>query len=492
MNDMEAVQNDMESLWRKNIKIPKREPLPGDLRVEIAIIGAGLCGILTAYFLKEQGKDVTVLEADRIAGGQTGNTTAKITSQHGVLYHEMLQKIGKEQARLYAEANEKAIDEFEKIIRENNIDCHFKRVPSCLYSTRDKEKLLQEEKAAKSVGIKAHFTQETELPFRIEGAVCFENQAQFEPLLFVKKIAEKIKIYEQTKVLSVKKNTIYTDKGVVNAEKIIFATHYPIVNIPGIYFARQHQERSYVLALEGEIQPEGMYYCADEGGISLRSDGRILLLGGGAHRTGRRGKGGSYTYLESCAKAYYPACKEIARWSAQDCMTHDKIPFIGRYSYIRKDWYVATGFNKWGMTSSMLAAMLLCDKLCQKKNPYEELFSPQRLHVRMAAGRFCKDIAKSTEGLIRGALHMPLVKALKLKPGQAGIVRIGGRRYACYLDKEGKLHKIKARCRHMGCELQWNTEELSWDCPCHGSRFDYDGNLLDNPALDNFETDKDF
>lgn len=478
----------MESIWSRDTEIPKREPLNGNLYTEAAIIGAGMTGILTAFFLQELGFHVVVLEADRIGSGQTKNTTAKITSQHGLLYDGLIQSIGESKAGLYARANEKAIAEYEKIIREREIACQFERLPSYLYSVSQGECLKKEAQAAAKLGIKASFTTQTSLPFAVQGAVRFENQAQFHPLKFLQEIAKKLTIYEQTRVLKVKKNLIFTDRGTVRADHIVFATHYPILNVPGMYFLRQHQERSYVTALRRVEPLDGMYYGIDKGGLSFRSAGDILLLGGCAERTGKAQEdcGCPYRYLERYAEQYFPNKEVVARWSAQDCVTHDGIPFIGNYSVLRPDWYVATGYKKWGMTTSMIAARLLCDSICGMENPYVPLFTPKRFYS-FGLGAFAKDAGESAAGLFKGAFHLPALEAEKLKNGQGGIVRIGGERYACYRDENGKLYKMSARCPHMGCELAWNPAEKSFDCPCHGSRFSYDGRLLDNPAQTNRE-----
>ncbi|MBO5278656.1 MAG: FAD-binding oxidoreductase [Lachnospiraceae bacterium] len=273
-----------------------------------------------------------------IASGQTERTTAKITSQHG-------------------------------------IDCQFERVPAILYSTQNAVPLKEEAEAAASLGIDAYFTGETELSFPVEGAVCFPNQAQFSPLAFIRHICQKLDIREHTKVIKIRGNKVITKAGVMTADHIVVATHYPMRNVPGFYFLRQHQERSYV-----------------------------LLLGGSSCRTGENKNGGAYDALTRAAEQYYPGYKEIMRWSAQDCMTHDGIPFIGRYSVFTPGLYVITGFQKWGMTSSMIAAMILRDKLCGMENPYEKVFSPQRINLRASIGSLFTDIGMSIKGLTKGLL----------------------------------------------------------------------------------------
>lgn len=435
-----------ESHWSREVSIPSRRSMKGDKETETAVIGAGMAGLLTAYFLKKQGRKVIVLEADRIAGGQTKNTTAKITSQHGLIYSSLMKKIGKDRAKLYAMANQEAVRLYEKLVTEQEIECDFRKLSSVLYSCREADCLKREAEAAESLGLKASFTEKTELPFRVEGAVSFEDQAQFEPLAFVKNISQELEIYESTRALSVRGNIIETDHGNVTADHIVFATHYPFINVPGFYFLRQHQERSYVLALSGAEQYENMYYGMDAGALSFRNAGEYLLLGGSGHRTGDKKCGGAYETLAEEAVKLYPDCQIEAGWSAQDCVTHDRIPFIGKFSLYHSNWYVATGFKKWGMTTSMVAARLISDQICEVGNPYESLFRPARFLLRASAKDLLKDIGISAAGLIRGGFQK------------------------------------NRRCTHMGCGCRWNPNEQSWDCPCHGSRFKVDGSLIDNPA----------
>lgn len=448
----------MESLWKKTERLSERKPLPGDLEVETLVIGAGMAGILTAYLLQKQGKEVVVIEAKQIASGQTERTTAKITSQHGLIYDKLIRKIGREKAKVYAQANEEAICAYEKMIEEEKIDCDFKRLPSYLYTVHEEGKhaLRKETEAAGAVGIEAYYVEGeavTEIPFSVRGAVRFENQAQFHPLKFIRHLTKDLTIYENAKVLAVKKHMVFTNRGNVVAKNIVFATHYPFVNVPGFYFLRQHQERSYVLALDGQMELSGMYYSIDKNGLSLRSAEDLLLLGGGNHRSGKKipidkiSTDTGYTFLKQMAQTYYPKAQICAAWSAQDCMSHDDIPFLGRYSVFRPYWYVATGFKKWGMTSAMVAATIISDRICGIPSAYESVFTPQRFFFRASIKNLLVDIGESVLGLGKGLFS-----------------------------------KKERRCPHMGCRLEWNPQESSWDCPCHGSRFECTGELLDNPA----------
>ncbi len=449
--------------------------LYNDTSVNTVIIGAGMVGILTAYLLKKKGIDAIVLDAARIGSGQTQNTTAKITSQHSLFYSKMKYKVSRKRLKGYAMANEEAIDRFGQIIREEKIDCDFERLPAVLFTTDDHNirKLKKEANTAKKLGINAYYTEnmtDTSLnPVNAKGYIFFENQAQFHPLKFLKAITKDLTIYENTPVLSVKGHTVYTDKGRIEADHIVFAAHYPFINMPGFYFIREHQERSYVLALKNGGKLSAMYYSIDKDGLSLRSHGDLLLLGGGAHRTGKKttckNEEVGYIFLRKMKEKNYPETEIVSAWSAQDCMPHDNIPFIGKYSVFRPYWHVATGFKKWGMTSSMIAAEIISDDIRIKTDcgvrtkdfeqgisRYSHVFSPQRFLFRASFCSLMEDLWESTVGLIKGIFG-----------------------------------PVARKCTHMGCHLEWNDEERSWDCPCHGSRFTNEGELIDNPAQTNLQ-----
>lgn len=436
--------------------IKRRESLAGDMEVPAVVIGAGLAGILTAYYLKQAGIRTVVLEADRIGSGQTKNTTAKITSQHNLVYDRLIRSFGGRMAEYYAMANEGAIGEYERLVLEKGIACDFVRCPAYLYSQDHPGLLKREAEAARSLGIRASFGTECELPFPVAGVTRFEQQARFHPLKFLAGMAEEVEVYEQTKVLKVDDRRVETARGTVTAEHIVFAAHYPFINVPGYYFARMHQERSYVLALEGAGSLEGMYLGIDPGGLSFRSCGDLLLLGGGSHRTGvqptdRTGAGCRYGMLQNRAQEMYPGCREAYRWSAQDCMTLDGVPYIGRFSRRRPYWYAATGFGKWGMTSSMVSARILTALITGRDCPEADIFSPSRHFTAQAAKGLAVHSAYTVKGL-----------AKHLLPSGKG--------------------RIVPNCPHMGCRLEWNPAEESYDCPCHGSRFDKEGHLIDDPA----------
>lgn len=456
----------MESIWSSTTTFEKRKILENDIETEAVVIGAGLAGILTAFFLCQRGIDTVVLEADRIAGGQTKGTTAKITSQHNVRYSDMIQAYGVEKARHYASMNEWAIGEYERIIEEKKIACDFLRCPAHLYTSVDSERLKREAEAAKFLGIKASYETDCELPFPVRGVLRFEDQARFHPLWFLQGIEKAVEIYEQSLVekvehLNVGDNRVYTERGSVLAKHVVFACHFPFVNLPGYYFARMHQSRSYVIAFEHGAKLNGYYLGIDEDGLSLRNEGDLLLVGGGSHRTGENAEGGKYADIRLRVSEMWKDATEVARWSAQDCMTLDEIPYIGQFDRKAPDWYVATGFGKWGMTSSMVSAKILSGMIAKEPVIEADIFSPQRKIIMTGVKELMKNGGKAVENIGKQVLSV--------------------KRTASYTTEEQSMD-VSIRCPHMGCKLAWNPDDLTWECPCHGSRFDAEGNLLDHPA----------
>ena len=426
----------METLWTKQSPMPRFPRLRGEVRADVLVIGGGLTGLLCARELAQAGAQVLLVEADHICGGTTKGTTAKITSQHGLLYHKLIRRFGTEKAGLYLAANQAALEKYRTLCRD--IDCGFQEKDAYVYSLDNRKKLEQEVSALESLGFPAELTERPPLPLSAVGAVRFPNQAQFNPLPFAAAMAKDLRIYEHSPVLELGPHTARTAEGMIRAENIIIATHFPILNKHGAYFLKMYQRRSYVLALENAPDVDGMYLDEAEDGLSFRNAQNLLLLGGGGHRTGRRG--GGWAALEDFAKRSYPQAKILCRWAAQDCMTLDQIPYIGPYAKGTEGLYTATGFNKWGMTSAMAAAGVLADAVLGRENPYAALFSPSRSMLRP---QLAANAAEATLSL--------------LKP-------------------------TAPRCPHMGCALTWNRREHSWDCPCHGSRFTETGALLEGPA----------
>ncbi len=434
----------MRSLWQKNTELPHFEPLRHDAKTDVLIIGGGLAGLLTAYGLQRAGVEHLLIEADTICSGTTGGTTAKITSQHGLSYARLFSEFGAEKARMYWEANEAALARYRRLCRE--YPCDLEEKDSFIYERTDASKLERELSVLSRLNIPAEFVSAPHLPFRTLGAVAFRAQAQFDPLKFIAGLAPQLNICEHTAALAVKGKSVVTTRGTITAEKIVVATHFPFLDLHGAYFLKLFQQRSYVLALEGAPRLDGMYRDAAEDGLSFRSHGDKLLLGGASHRTGK--ESGAWGELEKAYREFYPKAHECCRWAAQDCVTLDGVPYIGRYGKRTENLFVAAGFNKWGVTSSMVAAQLLCDLVLGRENAYAQVFAPQRTLLRP---QLLNNMLESTANLL--TLRTP-------------------------------------RCPHLGCALKWNDKEHSWDCPCHGSRFSETGELLDDPADKDLDLEK--
>lgn len=429
----------MASIWSKTVELSAFPVLEGDAVTDVLIIGGGMAGALCAYYLKQAGVDCLLVEGNTVGSGVTKNTTAKITAQHGLIYHRLLKKYAVDKARLYLNANLQAVEEYGRLCAD--MDCDFIRQESCVYATDGADLLIQEFSALRQLNYGAIFRKKLPIPVDTYGGIFFPDQGQFHPMKFLAELCRGLPICEHTRVLELAPHEARTTTGTIRANRIIVATHFPMLNKHGSFFLKLYQHRSYCIALENVQPVSGMY--VQEGGLSFRSYGNTLIIGGGGHRTGKQG--GAWQEPESFARRHYPGSRVKYRWAAQDCMSLDGMPYIGRYSKRTEGLYTATGFNKWGMTGAMVAARLLTDLLTGRENPCEALLSPSRsiLHPQLAVN--------GLEAM--GHLLIP----------------------------------TKKRCPHLGCALKWNGAEHSWDCACHGSRFSQEGQRLDGPATGNLK-----
>lgn len=426
----------MASLWKETSGFPRFDTLEKNIHTDVLIIGGGIAGILCAYYIKQAGIDCILVEEKTLCSGTTQNTTAKLTSQHGLIYHKLIKQFGGEDAQLYLQANQEALAEYRRLC--NEIDCDYSVEDHYVYSTDDPSALCQELSALKTLDFPGTFATHLPIPVENVGAVRFPNQGQFHVLKFLSRIVKDLPIYEHTPVRELAPNIATCDGATIHANKIIVATHFPMLNKHGSYFLKLYQHRSYCLALENLMPMDGMFVDENNKGLSFRNHGNLLILGGGGHRTGK--KGGGWAELEAFAQKHCPGARIRYRWAAQDCMSLDGVPYIGRYSRNTDGLYVATGFNKWGMTGSMVAARLLTDLIMGKTNPYEAVFSPSR-------------------SILRPQLGINAFEAVT-----------------------NLLTPTTKRCPHLGCALKWNPQEHTWDCPCHGSRFQENGKRIDGPS----------
>ncbi len=428
------------SLWQDTCNLPNFEKLKENKNVDVLIIGGGMAGILCAYYLHQKNINYILCEAKTIGSGTTARTTAVLSAQHDILYSDLIKKGDLDYAKLYLEANLNAINEFKRLA--NDIPCDFEICPSYQYTAKNPQQLKNEKYALKQIDFDAKLTHKNPLPVESEIMLGFPYQAQFHPLKFIAGIAQNLNIYEQTKIDKIEETTAFFGSNKITAKKIIVCTHFPIMNTHGLYYAKLYQKKSYVLALTNAPKFNGTFVDNDNG-FYFRNHKEFLIVGGGDHRTGKIKDG--FKTVRDFVNSHFPKAVEKYAWTTQDCMSLDNVAYIGNYSKNTPNIYTATGFNEWGMTTSMLSSQILCDMVCGKKNKYEDVFNPSRniIHPQL--------FANMGETILNFATPIP------------------------------------KRCTHLGCALKWNKYEHTWDCSCHGSRFSEKGEIINNPATKELE-----
>ncbi len=492
--------NSPEPYWRESVTFPEYPEILQDYSADVTIVGGGISGLTAAYILSKKGKNVVVLEADRILNGTTGHTTAKITAQHGLIYDELIQHFGKNQAKKYYNAQMDARDFIKQTIQEENIDCDFSDEDAYVYSTTDKykEKIEKEMEAYEQLGIPGSLTNEIPFNIPIKNAIIMHGQSQYHPLKYFRKIVDKIteqgaEIFENSPAVDIHEDrdsafVVLKNGKRVKSSKVLICTHFPFYDKIGFYFARMNASRSYILGVKAEQEfPGGMYINAENPSRSLRStkvDGEdLILIGGENHKTGHdEDTKAHYQALESFGKEVFGEIKVPYKWSAQDLETLDKIPYIGHLTENQPNVYLATGYKKWGMTSGALAGKLLSDLVLGNENPYTNLFSPSRFVVDPSLRHLLKQNLHVAKRFITGKIEKPLKTPEDLKKGEGDLVQVNEKKCGAYRDEKGILHLVDTTCTHMGCEVEWNNGEHTWDCPCHGSRFNIDGEVIEGPA----------
>jgi glycine/D-amino acid oxidase-like deaminating enzyme/nitrite reductase/ring-hydroxylating ferredoxin subunit len=494
-----------ESFWLATTPRTAYPALTGEVKVDVAVIGAGITGVLTGYLLKQEDRTVGLLDSKRILRGATGYTTAKLTAGHGVLYAELIATFGEDGARVYAESNQAAIERVAAIARDLAIDCDLERKPNYVYAEHDEEveRLRSEVEAMRRVGLPAAYVTAVPLPFPVAGAIRLDGQAQFHPRKFLLPLADRIPgdgshVFEESAALTVKEGEpceVRTNRGIVRAREVVVATHLPFLD-RGLFFTKAHPHRSYAVAaaLDGDKAPEGMFINAGTPTRSIRTlrDGQrtLLQVGGQGHVPGEEADTPRrYRIVEDFLREHWPAAGEVEyRWSTQDYLSVDRVPYVGRLRRRSKHVRIATGYSKWGMSNGTVAALLLADAVLGRENPWAPLYDAKRVKPRAAAKRFLAGNASAGWHLVRGRVGGTARGTPEgLEPGEGAILRLGARRRACYRDDGGVLHVLSPVCAHLGCIVAWNPAERTWDCPCHGSRYTGEGKVIQGPAVRDLE-----
>jgi glycine/D-amino acid oxidase-like deaminating enzyme/nitrite reductase/ring-hydroxylating ferredoxin subunit len=489
------------SLWLDTTEQTEFPAMDGDRRVDTAILGGGIAGVTAAVHCKEAGQDVALIEKNRVIEGVTGKTTAKVTSLHALVYHQLLKKHGRRRVEGYADANSAAVEEIADRVEAHDIDCNFGRIPAYTYAADESERseVESEVSAAKSLGLPATFVADPPFPERTPGAVRFDEQAHFHPREYLLDLVEEIPgegshVFENTKATDIEDGSpcrVETTGGTVTADSVLVATHFPIED-PAAYFARQFPKRSYILAVTlASEPPQGLFYRKSDPYFSVRpypgAEGNLTLVGGQNHKTGQGGSTAErYRTLERQAREHLDVESVEYRWSTQDYNSADRIPYVGQLGPGIENVYAATGFGGWGMTNGTAAGMLLAQ--FAEGDPDElwaHAFDPERIDPEAGAKEFLKENLDVGKEFTRDWAKAPFRgKEPNVAPGEGEVVRRDGKQLAVARDEDGELHVASAVCTHMDCIVHWNDAEQSWDCPCHGSRFSVDGDVLDGPAVE--------
>lgn len=472
--------------------------------VDVAVVGAGIAGLTAAYQLAQSGKTVAVIDAGAIAAGVSGHTTAKVTSLHQLIYAQLIQDLGEDKARLYAEANQTAVEFVAQLVEREQIDCDFSRQTAYTFAeSADQLQAVRDEvEAARKLGLPASFVTKTSLPFPIAGAVAFDRQAQFHPCRYLAHLAQAIAadscnyVFENSRVMEINEGEpcqVVTAQGTIHAKDVLVTTNLPFLD-QGLFFAKSYARRSYIIAapIEGDRAPQGMFIGTGEGYRSIRTtpyqDRQLLLIGGEGHKTGSdEATEERFERLEEYARSRF-GVREIAyRWSSQDFVSFDKVPYVGKLTPMTHHLYVATGFSLWGMSNGTAAGLVLANTLLGVENPWADLYDSLRATPFVTPDSLKNNLETGIHWV--GDRLKPLQHQSfdDVAVGKGKLVTIDGKQFAAYRDDAGQIHAVSPVCTHLGCIVNWNDAEKSWDCPCHGGRFGCDGKVLHGPPVQDLE-----
>lgn len=491
------------SYWIDSTPETGYSALLGDLEVDVAVVGAGIVGLTTALLLKRAGRSVAVLESRKIVDQVTGRTTAKLTSLHGLIYTHLIKYFGEAGARAYAESNQAAIEIVDTIRTQLHCECDFERLPAYTV-TESKEwvpALETEAETAAKLGLPVDFVTETSLPFPVAGAVRFDHQARFHPRKYLLSVAEAVNgdgcgVYENTRVLDVEEGTpcrVLTDRGKVTARDVVIATNIPILD-KGAFFAKVFPRQHVVLGIRvaPEQVPDGMFLSVGEPRYSVRvhptGEGPLLIVSGQGYRTGHADTAQKSRELRWFVQNRFRVTSVNYEWINQDYDSADRVPYIGRLTPGSSHLYTATGFNAWGLSNGTVAATIISDQIIGNHNRWADLYRAARVNVKASGRRLLKENAQVAEMWLKDKLTSDYRKTVEtIPPGEGETVDLHGKKSAVYRDEDGRVHAVSAVCTHLGCTLRWNRVDKSWDCPCHGSRFDTEGVVISGPARKNLE-----
>src|SRR3954447_2983490 len=499
---MTSLPGKAVSLWMDTTSATEHPPLAENTTAQVCVVGAGVTGLTTALLLQRAGRDVVVIEAGTTAGGVTGHTTAKVTALHTLIYAELRDKFGAGGARTYAEAQQEGLEQIASLVQELGIDCGFRRRSAYTYATSDDtaKQVTDEVEAAREAGLAAVEVAETPLPYSVVKAVRLDDQAEFDARAYVLGLAREFtarggRIFEHTVAKRVTERggpAVHTPAGrTVSCEDVVIASHYPFLD-RGLFFPRLTPKRSYCIAVRpGGSVPDGMFISAGPPTRSVRSapyeGGELLVVGGEGHNAGEEGDSTDERYLRLAAWAADElGARDVThRWSSQDLQPADGVPYVGRLTPLSRHVWTATGYRKWGFTNGTAAAQILCDRITGRENPWASFFDTARFTpLRSAKGVFSEGL-KDARHMVGDRFKRAEGDSLDdVAPGEGKLVKVDGELAAASRDEDGTLHAVSPVCTHLGCRVAWNVAERSWDCPCHGSRFDRDGTGIQGPAVD--------
>lgn len=480
-----------ESYWFDNKQLKHYEKLNHDEHVHTLIIGGGLSGLTTAYYLSAATGNIAIIEADRIGYGTSGRNSGKVTVQHGCIYQKLIKKHGLKAAQAYYKAQKEAVESIASIIEEHHIACHAVRKDAVLYTNDDTKvaRLQDEYQACLDIGIPCEFLEQNGTPIAWKAAIRVSDQLGYDPYAYLLGLSdcldqEGIAIYEHSPATAIEKDgsgyRVSVNHHFIYAQNIVSATMTPLLDGFSFIYAKSYPSVSHIaiIPVQHSLSNQMLYSIDDPMASYHDINSDTLLCGGYEHPCAKTDQKQLDSWLLSLQKTWKCSAAQTV-WDSQDLMSFDHLPFIGPLSKRYPNFFIACGFSKWGNTNANVAAKLICAELLKKDNEYAALFDPSRKQPFFQAQCFHMNI-KTAFHFIQS--QFPDISDLSCKPQEGKVVSIGGKLYGMYLDDHEELYLVDIRCPHLGCICSFNEVDHTWDCPCHGSRFSYDGSIIKGPA----------